>query len=101
VRDLDRWRAEVEPLIGSTSVYIYPHGRMPPMSDPKTAYLLKNGFRILCTVGPTPYQPDPGPGRYVLMERRHIDGMALRTQGRMLSHLFDAAAVIDPVRPKR
>ena len=100
VRDTQRWLAEVAPLIGPTSVYIYPFGSQPPPGDAKLQHLLDSGFRILCTVGPSPYQSEDGP--FTVMERRHIDGMALRTQGKMLAHLFDAAAALDQAaRPKR
>ena len=100
VRDTKRWLDEVAPLIGPTSIYIYPFGSQPPPGDARIQYLLDSGLRILCTVGPSPYQPQDGP--FAVMERRHIDGMALRTQGKMLAHLFDAAAALDQAaRPKR
>ena len=93
VRDTQRWKDEVEPLIGPTTIYVYPFGSQVPPGDPKFPYLLSAGFRILCSVGPSPYQPQSG--SHAIMERRHIDGLALRTQRRMLLHLFDADEVID------
>lgn len=97
VRDTQRWKAEVEPLIGPTPVYIYPYGSRVWPGDPKFNALLEAGFQILCAVGPSPnLQATPD---YVIMDRRHVDGLALRTQRSLLQDLFDANEVIDPVRP--
>jgi len=93
VKDTDRWLKEVKPLIGATPVYIYPFGSRIPATDPKFRYLTKMGFKVMCGVGPTPYlkiTPDA-----IQMDRRHIDGIALRTQGDKLRALFDSKAVID------
>lgn len=99
VVDTTRWKNEVEPLIGPTAIYVYPFGSTVPLRSDKLAYLQSEGFRIFCGVGPDPYTGDGG--SFVLMDRRHIDGVALRTQRLLNASLFDAAAVIDPVRPKR
>ena len=97
VQDTKRWKEEVEPIIGYTPVYIYPYGSRPDTGSDKFHSLLEAGFDILCSVGPTPYlKLSDGAA---MMDRRHIDGMALRTQGERLSVLFDASVVLDPVRP--
>lgn len=98
-RDTRRWKEEVEPLIGPTPVYIYPFGSAPAPGDRKLQILRDLGFRVFCAVGPAPGLTVTGGS--VFTERRHIDGLALRTQRQMLLHLFDADAVIDEVRPKR
>ncbi len=96
-RDTQRWKAEVESLIGPTPVYIYPFGSGLQPGDPKFAMLQRLGFRTFCGVGPTPYlQTSDG---YALMDRRHIDGMALEQQKRLIAPLFDADSVLDPARP--
>ena len=95
--DTLRWKKEVEPLIGSTNIYVYPFGSSVLPGNPKFQFLLDQKFQILCSVGPTPYLKDTRD--YVMMDRRHIDGIALNSQGAILKNLFDAKSVIDPVRP--
>lgn len=97
VQDTRRWKNEVEPLIGPTNVYIYPYGSKVLPKDAKFRYLLEAGFNVLCAVGPAEYlQSTP---QYAMMDRRHIDGIALRHQRSRLLDFFDADEVIDPVRP--
>lgn len=96
-KDTARWKDEVEPLVGSTPVYIYPYGSRLKHNDPKFQLLTDAGFRFFCGVGPAPYlKTDQS---VIEMDRRHIDGMALRTQGERLAPLFDAESVLDPRRP--
>lgn len=97
VRDTARWKAEVEPLVGPTPFYVFPHGSRVAPGDPRFQALLDAGFTVFLGVGPTPYLEENGD--HILMDRRHIDGMALRTQAGALAGLFDAAAALDPVRP--
>lgn len=99
VRDTQRWLDEVGSLVGPTLVYVYPHGSSVLPGDPKFEALQDAGFKVLCSVGPKPYLV--ATDAYAMMDRRHIDGMALREQQELLSPLFDADQVIDPVRPKR
>ncbi|WP_213522230.1 polysaccharide deacetylase family protein [Paenibacillus sp. J31TS4] len=98
IQDTNRWKKEVEPLVGATSVYVFPYGSSVLPGDRKFQALLDAGFHVLCSVGPDPYlRRTP---EYMLMDRRHIDGVALRGQAKRLAGLFDAKAVIDPIRPK-
>lgn len=99
VMDTQRWKEEVEPLIGATSVYVYPFGSKLLPGDARFEYLLASGFRVLCSVGPTPYLQ--ATSRYIMMDRRHVDGVALRSQRSLLLDLFDAREIIDSVRPRQ
>lgn len=95
--DTLKWKTQVEPLIGPTNVYIYPFGSKVLPGDPKFKYLLDSGFNVLCSVGPRAYMklaPE-----YIMMDRRHIDGIALLTQSATLQDLFDSSQVIDNLRP--
>lgn len=97
VEDTERWKKEVEPLVGDTPIYIYPYGSRVDTDSNKYNYLIKAGFTVLCGVGPQPYlkyKPNS-----MMMDRRHIDGIALKTQGDKLQPLFDSKKVIDNVRP--
>lgn len=98
VQDTQRWKDEVETLIGPTSVYIYPYGSSVLPREPKFQALLDSGFTMLCSIGPEPYIQFRSDS--IMMDRRHIDGIALRGQSKRLSGLFDASEVIDPVRSR-
>lgn len=98
VKDTERWKREVEPLIGPTPVYIYPYGSRVETDGDKFRYLAESGFRILCSVGPTPYLKYNA--NAVMMDRRHIDGLALESQRDRLLDMFDSLKVIDPIRQK-
>ena len=96
-KDTLRWKKEVGSLIGPTNIYVYPFGSSVLPGDPKFQFLLDQGFNILCSVGPTPYLK--ATTDYVMMDRRHIDGIALNDQEAILKNLFDVKSVLDPVRP--
>jgi hypothetical protein len=96
-KDTERWKREVEPIVGETPVFIYPYGSRLKHSDPKFKLLTDAGFRLFCGVGPAPYLKAGQSA--VEMDRRHIDGMALRTQADRLAPLFDAKTILDPRRP--
>lgn len=98
-RDTTRWRTEVEPLIGTTCIYVYPFGSSVAPGTPKFEYLATSGFKIFCAVGPTSYlQSTPN---YILMDRRHIDGISLHSQRKSLLDLFDSNEIIDSIRPNQ
>lgn len=96
VQDTLKWKNEVKPLIGSTPIYIYPFGSRVATGSPKFQYLLNSGFNVLCSVGPTPFIQFKQ--NAVMMDRRHIDGISLKTQGSRLTNLFNSTEIIDPVR---
>jgi hypothetical protein len=92
-RDTDRWKAEAEPILGPTDIYVYPFGAAPRLGSAIVAYLRDAGFLIQCDIN-----PQPRLGRsdgMVIMSRRHVDGIALRQQRRLLSPLFDTDTVQD------
>ncbi len=95
--DTDRWLKEVEPLIGPTAIYIYPFGSSVDRDPDKLKLLEDRGFRVFCSVGPTPYLK--ATKQALFMDRRHIDGMALTETPKRLAPLFDAAKALDPARP--
>lgn len=98
MRDTNRWKSEVEPLIGPTSVYIYPFGSAVNYTDPKFKFLMDNGFDVFCGVGPetlTEYKKD-----CIITDRRPIDGISMHNAKR-LADLFDVNEVVDKVRPEK
>ncbi len=95
--DLAAWKSEVEPIVGSTPIYIYPFGSAPFPGTPNYQAITRAGFTLLCEIGVFPYlQKDQD--NVFRMGRRHIDGLALREQRNELLPFFDARAVIDPAR---
>ncbi|MCC3375629.1 polysaccharide deacetylase family protein [Cohnella sp. REN36] len=95
-RDATKWKNEVEPLVGPTDVFVYPYGSSVKADDPKIAYLRSQGFAVFCSVGPAPYKAFKK--SIFMMDRRHIDGMALRTQRDRLKPLFGDEPALDPAR---
>ncbi len=93
--DTDRWEQIVRPVVGDTSVYIYPFGERVEIDDPKFAYLQKNGFAFFCGVGIKPYMKWYDTS--ALQMRRNIDGISLNGKG--LSDMFDVSKILDPTRP--
>jgi hypothetical protein len=99
-KDTDQWKEEVEALTGPTEVYIYPYGSRVQTGSRKFDYLVESGFKILCSIGPKPYLQEYNK-KAIMMDRRHIDGIALQTQHDHLAPLLDAEKVLeDEVRPQ-
>lgn len=98
-KDTDLWEKEVKSLVGPTDIYIYPFGSRTKTDDPKFSYLVSKGFRIFFGVGPHAYEEFSN--GTVLGLRRHIDGIALKSQRSLNLPFFDADKIIDrTVRPK-
>lgn len=98
-KDTARWKEEVEPLVGPTDIYVFPFGSSAKPGDPKIAYLKSQGFRLFCGVGPEPYLVVRDGGLF--MDRRHMDGIALRTQRDRLEPLLGDRNILDPARNGR
>lgn len=98
--DTDRWKKEVESLIGPTRVYIYPYGSRVLPGDPKFEMLVDAGFTILSAVGSQAYEK-MAPNA-LMQDRRHIDGIGLIQQRDRFLDLFDSYKIIDyDVRPRK
>jgi hypothetical protein len=100
VTDADRWQTEVGSLIGPTNVMIYPFGASVPQDSPKFAYLLSQGFRVFCAVGPNSFEQMASGRPAVMKDRRAVDGIALRQKRH--EDIFAAERVLDlAARPIR
>lgn len=91
--DADKWDKEVKMLIGETQVYIYPFGSSLQYKDAKFQYLKNKGFKIFCSVGPISYEELVYD--VVQTDRRHSDGISLRTQRDKFLDLYDANLILD------
>jgi hypothetical protein len=97
VEDSDKWEREVEAIIGHTDIFIYPYGSSVKEVDKKFKYLQSKGFVVFCGVGPTYLKFERSA---LLMDRRHIDGIAFKTQRKKNLDLFDANLIMDSARPR-
>ena len=96
-KDTERWKDEVEPLIGETPVYIFPFGSGVLPNTQKSDYLRDAGFPIMCAVGNNDYIDYAGDVIY--MDRIHIDGRAFKDHMPVLKEMFEIDEIIDEIRP--
>ena len=107
--DTQKWKENVEPLVGSTDTIIFAHGQdlaewtvgYTPDNE-KYNYLKDQGFHIYCNVDSQQYAVQVT-DTYFRQGRRNLDGYRIyfNSIGEMdsLSDLFNASEVIDPKRP--
>lgn len=108
MRDTQKWRENVEPLVGATDIIVFAHGQdlgawgSYDESDAKYQYFREQGYRIFCNVDSNRYRTLFGRD-YLRQGRRNLDGYRIYNNSignqRNVSDLFDAAAVLDPLRP--
>ncbi len=103
--DVNRWKNEVESLIGKTEVYVYPYGEYEITDNAgnvsKKHKLLKEaGFVMFCGVG-SKYFYGMAPfntslkNRILFMDRRPIDGFDLRNRQQIYNKFFNCYNVYD------
>ncbi len=96
--DLASWKTAVEPIVGPTSIFVYPFGSAPFPGTPNYQAITRAGFTLLCEIGVYPYLQKDRDSNVFRMGRRHVDGLALREQRNELLPFFDARAILDPAR---
>ena len=105
--EITLWQNEVEPLIGKTSVYVYPYGEWEITKDdqisPKHKILSDAGFKLFCGVGMKQfysYLPFSNniQEKVLFMDRTCVDGYTLTNQQDKLSPYFDANQIVDDIR---
>ncbi len=107
--DTQKWKENVEPLVGATDTIIFAHGQdlaewvtgYTP-DNAKFNYLKEQGFNYFCNVDSKQYSVQIE-DNYFRQGRRNLDGYRIyfNTTGEMdsVSDLFNASDVIDPKRP--
>lgn len=106
--DTQKWRENVEPLVGPIDTIIFAHGQdledagAYSPSNAKYQYLRSQGYRIFCNVDSNKYTTFLGDD-YMRQGRRNLDGYriyynAIGEQNNV-SDLFDASEILDPDRP--
>lgn len=106
--DTQKWKENVEPVVGTTDVIVFAHGQDMgdwgpyPAHNDKYQYLREQGYNIFCNVDDNLYRTYFGTD-YLRQGRRNLDGFRIYNNavGKQdnLSDLFDAAKVLDPLRP--
>ena len=106
--DAEKWKTNVEPLVGETNVITFAHGTdiQEPgafsSSNEKYQFYREQGYRVFCNIDSTQYQTYMGTD-YLRQGRRNIDGYRIYKNAtgaqNNLSDLFDASEVLDPDRP--
>ena len=109
VTDSNKWRDQVESLIGETDIILFPFGSdiadwHPYTEDnEKYSYLLSLGFRYFCNVDSSQYYVQIT-DRSLRQGRRNLDGYRMwrditEPENTRLSDLFDANEIFDSSRP--
>lgn len=105
--EMENWKNEVEPLIGKTSIYVYPYGENLILEDGKISYkhqkLLDYNFKLFCGVGDKhfySYYPfnTQRKNQVLFMDRRSMDGLSLRQHKNEYSKFFNCELIYDKAR---
>lgn len=106
--DTQKWKENVETIVGETDTIIFAHGQdlgswgNYAENNEKFQYLHEQGFSIFCNVDSHQYATWLGKD-YLRQGRRNLDGYriyynAIGEQNNV-SDLFDASEILDPERP--
>ncbi|MCC8052105.1 MAG: polysaccharide deacetylase [Clostridiales bacterium] len=102
--DTERWKNNVETIVGETDIIIFAFGadisNWTEYSEDNEyyIYLKEQGYNIFCCVDSTRYWVQFN-GTSMRMGRRDIDGYRMYYNADLLSDLFDVSAVWDSLRP--
>lgn len=100
--DTQRFKDNVDPIIGGTDIIIFAFGTdltdYADYSGDKFEYFKSQGYNYFCNVDSRKYFVQIR-DRYFRQGRRNLDGYRMYYNPEMLEDLFDAKAVFDPARP--
>ena len=100
--DTEKFKENVDPLIGGTDIIIFAFGadltQMEDYSGEKFEYLKSQGYNYYCNVDSSRYFVQLR-DTYLRMGRRNLDGYRMYYNPELLSDLFDASEVFDKSRP--
>ena len=106
-QELDLWKNEVEPIVGETSIYVYPYGEWEVFNHgdlcEKHKLLVNYGFNLFCGVGMKTfysYLPNKNGHKVLFMDRKCIDGTTLRANSHELYNFFNPVQILDKYRLK-
>ncbi len=100
--DTQRFKENVDPLIGGTDIIIFAFGtdltHEDDYSGEKFEFLKGQGYNYFCNVDSRKYFVQIR-DRYFRMGRRNLDGYRMYYNPELLEDLFDVQEVFDPARP--
>ena len=100
--DTQKFKDNVDPLIGGTDIIIFAFGTdltgPEDYSGDKFEYLKSMGYNYYCNVDSSKYFVQIR-DRYFRQGRRNLDGYRMYYNPELLEDLFDAKSVFDPARP--
>ena len=100
--DTQKFKENVDPLIGGTDIIIFAFGAdlagAEDYSGEKFEYLKSQGYNYYCNVDSSQYFVQIR-SNYFRQGRRNLDGYRMYYNPELLSDLFDAQAVFDSSRP--
>lgn len=102
--DVNKWEAQVQPIVGDSDIFIYPYGSdiagVEAYEGAKFEAMYQAGYRFYCNVdGSTPYWVKIY-DNYVRQGRRNIDGYRMFWGPELLDDLFDVKEIWDEARPE-
>ena len=104
--DTEKWKAEVEPIVGPTDLLIYPFGAdisgVPGYEGAKFDYLKSQGYSFFFNVDGSVAAWGQWGDEYLREARANVDGISMKAavDGRkVLDQFFDVTSVLDPQRP--
>jgi peptidoglycan/xylan/chitin deacetylase (PgdA/CDA1 family) len=107
--DTEKWKAEVEPIVGQTDLLIYPFGADIAGPEPyseanaKFDYFKAQGFNAFFNVDASSPAWNQYGDRSLRQARINVDGISLKAavEGKndVLNEFFDPRALLDPARP--
>lgn len=100
--DTEKFKENVDPLIGGTDIIIFAFGTdltdSGDYSGEKFEYYKEQGYHYFCNVDSSKYFVQVR-DNYFRMGRRNLDGYRMYYNPDMLEDLFDVSEVFDPSRP--
>ncbi|WP_167958286.1 polysaccharide deacetylase family protein [Anaerosporobacter faecicola] len=93
--DLQHFQEEVKPIIGDTTIFVYPYGKLIKPEDERYQVLLDYDYRVFCSVSNFFYLRDYEEGHSIYMTRVAIDGYSLRNYKTVLAPVIDVDHVIE------
>lgn len=104
--DTEKWKSDIEPIVGPTDLLIYPFGAdisgVPGYQGEKFNYLKSQGYSFFFNVDGSTAAWGQWGDEYLREARINIDGISMKAavDGRpVLGEFFDVSSVLDPLRP--